>query len=737
MLPVIFAQHTAAAGGPLPPQPTGVRNAATADGSLVNFLSVAEANFDLETSKWHGFFWVLFDEFPETPGTLYPVLGQYNEAPDDSAFAVGAINTLGGDKKFAVTTCRDTILGHIFDNTLADDYFTNHGPVLNGVWYFVDYWLDTDLSQVSIRVNGSADGQTISTIADLPSCISVVDLQTFLFVNSPFPDQYILHGRLGGTGFRRGSKWSDAEMAYLYNAGCQILHSEVNLTAFPAFFTDLYCWWDMQEGSGVTRDNAQGTAARDLLNNGTVGQSCGTCYTCTSPLLTNLFGAYHADELVASSVLLDATVSARDFTQNNSPPSVAGVFSTARLFTAASSQSFSRADEAAQGFTANLSVAGWIKQTSNAGTQSIFQKWMNGVVNSMFRVFHPGSGLGTKFEFTSTINGDNTADAPAGQWVHGAWVYNGAGATNADRLKHYRNGILQTLVFTGTVPATLGASTQPLRIGGTGPNDYDGAMDEAALWSKSLTIEEVVEHMNNVHPWSAASPLLTNLYGAWHFDEETGVAIDTSGNGHHLSDNNSVTSFSGAPTPGANGSRLFTAANSEFLSRVTEPAQQFTTGLSVACWLNPASLLADMPIVSKYSTPGDRMFLIDQISGALFCFLSSGSIYGDKAGVLVAGTWVHICFTFDGTLTANVTGVYSDSDRLKLYIDGVGQQVLTIGGTIPSTLPASTAALVIGSHDTGTVYYDGQVDELGIWSRAISQPEVAMHKSGVFPWKKS
>lgn len=45
------------------------------------------------------------------------------------------------------------------------------------------------------------------------------------------------------------------------------------------------------------------------------------------------------------------------------------------------------------------------------------------------------------------------------------WVYDGAGATNADRLKMWRDGVAQTISFTGTIPATISNTATDLTWG--------------------------------------------------------------------------------------------------------------------------------------------------------------------------------------------------------------------------------------------------------------------------------
>lgn len=79
--------------------------------------------------------------------------------------------------------------------------------------------------------------------------------------------------------------------------------------------------------------------------------------------------------------------------------------------------------------------------------------------------------------------------------------------------------------------------------------------------------------------------------------------------------------------------------------------------------------------------------------------------------------WAHVAMTFDST-------------TLRLYVDGseVAAHVL------PTPGPAAEAAgLVIGGHRTGTGRnFDGMIDEVALWSRALTPVDIAaLHHSGV------
>lgn len=133
----------------------------------------------------------------------------------------------------------------------------------------------------------------------------------------------------------------------------------------------------------------------------------------------------------------------------------------------------------------------------------------------------------------SSVNGARVANALAtGVWAHFAFVYDGNGVGNAERLFLYKNGVGLTETFVGTVPASLAGSAQPFRvaqgeIADTNTHYLDGRVAHLKMWSAVLTAAEVFQEMNSYHPVRTAGLILWSPY-----DDGTS-ARDYSGNGNH------------------------------------------------------------------------------------------------------------------------------------------------------------------------------------------------------------
>jgi Concanavalin A-like lectin/glucanases superfamily len=76
---------------------------------------------------------------------------------------------------------------------------------------------------------------------------------------------------------------------------------------------------------------------------------------------------------------------------------------------------------------------------------------------------------------------------------------------------------------------------------------------------------------------------------------------------------------------------------------------------------------------------------------------------------IARGTWVHLATTYDGTTQ-------------RLFVNGVQVSQRAVSGTID----VSTGALRIGGNDVWAgEYFNGLIDEVRIFNRALSNGEIA------------
>jgi len=97
-----------------------------------------------------------------------------------------------------------------------------------------------------------------------------------------------------------------------------------------------------------------------------------------------------------------------------------------------------------------------------------------------------------------------------------------------------------------------------------------------------------------------------------------------------------------------------------------------------------------------------------------WAFVYTGTLYQSiKTGALGTANWYHFVATLSGT-------------SLTLYANGVAQTPATIAGSF-----AAASNFTIGTDENVTGFVNGTVDEVGIWSRALTPSEVVqLYNSG-------
>ena len=90
--------------------------------------------------------------------------------------------------------------------------------------------------------------------------------------------------------------------------------------------------------------------------------------------------------------------------------------------------------------------------------------------------------------------------------------------------------------------------------------------------------------------------------------------------------------------------------------------------------------------------------------------VADGAVYVTNVDDLVVAV-------YDGDGDAN-------TDRLKLYKDG-SEISMTYSGTIPSATDSNASNFYVGAYFTTTLNFAGEIDDLRIYTRALSSDDVA------------
>lgn len=205
--------------------------------------------------------------------------------------------------------------------------------------------------------------------------------------------------------------------------------------------------------------------------------------------------------------------------------------------------------------------------------------------------------------------------------------------------------------------------------------------------------------------------LTTNLVSYWKLDESSGNASDSVGS-NTLTNNNGVTYSAGKLGNGAN----FVDASSQSLSATA--LSLVTNAWTFGGWFNPSATDTSNKTFFSYApTSGsiNKIQIEGLVSGNIRClaFNSSGTLCKDYRTTvnLSASVWSHVAMTWDGS-------------TLKVYINGIESGVTKVTDT-SLTNTNTSRSFALGQEVSSTNYWNGSIDEVGVWSRALTADEVS------------
>lgn len=158
------------------------------------------------------------------------------------------------------------------------------------------------------------------------------------------------------------------------------------------------------------------------------------------------------------------------------------------------------------------SVSLWVKFGTLSGNHHIFGNRVDS--SNWAGAYQTGSSIRFYLANGAVKYGSFTPSLSTGTWYHFAFVFDGGGSTNSDRLKIYFNGSNQTLSFSGSIPGTWinftsgfpsSNYTQGAASGGTFP--FSGNIDEICTFNYALSGTQVSNLYNSGTP---TDPLSTS-----------------------------------------------------------------------------------------------------------------------------------------------------------------------------------------------------------------------------------
>ncbi|MFH0879401.1 MAG: LamG-like jellyroll fold domain-containing protein, partial [Lentisphaerota bacterium] len=151
----------------------------------------------------------------------------------------------------------------------------------------------------------------------------------------------------------------------------------------------------------------------------------------------------------------------------------------------------------------------------------------------------------------------------------------------------------------------------------------------------------------------------------------------------------------------------------DYASVADRPALDLTNNYTIEIWFKPKALTSVGGLVSKYHSAGANGYLVRLSSAAPYDGITFDEMTTTN-GLVTTGCWHH------------VAAVNSNGAR-TLYLNGIRR---ALSGT-PLAVKANADALVVGmDYLPSARYFNGQIDEVRLWSCVLSEDEVrdAMHR---------
>ncbi|MCA9268049.1 MAG: LamG domain-containing protein, partial [Planctomycetales bacterium] len=397
-----------------------------------------------------------------------------------------------------------------------------------------------------------------------------------------------------------------------------------------------------------------------------------------------------------------------------------------------------------------LNGAGGVTISAWVNTETQGSSAYNGIF--MTRDFNNQSNnsWGLAFETTGGDHLDSRVDgpgidsangllSPGAGWVHVALTWDGATQTHRQFVNGVQTNSASTAGDGGLSGGTIaGASNGPWFIGYdnccVNTRDLDGQIDDAAVWNQALTPAEIKQvydaGLNNTGAANAFASsaalgaIQQGLVGSWNMDQATGTqaAADSINNNHAALTNMDV---NGDWVSGQIGRALdFDGSNDQaVISGISQI--DGSPEMTISTWVNSDGGNNGWEGIFQHRSAANNnqnglMFPgsgpADDLQGRI-----NNSNFGDgttPAGAAPTGTWVHVVQT------------YKAGEFHRIYIDGVLVQE-DVGASAGNII--SDGAWRFGNDVCcGGRFYDGQIDDTGLWSRALSGQEIeAIRQAGL------
>lgn len=358
-------------------------------------------------------------------------------------------------------------------------------------------------------------------------------------------------------------------------------------------------------------------------------------------------------------------------------------------------------DSATLSITGSLTLSAWIKPESTSATQNdILGKWDSSSRES-YLLAQRGQKVRLYLDSASNYIETDSNVLTAATWAHVAGVYNQSQGT----ANIYINGELVPTTVTGTIPSSIGDDTGRFHIGadnssGTATNFFDGIIDDARVYSRNLSSQDISTLAN----WGAG-PIAQYTF-------------EDNPNGNVVNDNSTYSNnggFSGSTWPKfvsgkfGNGLNVNAGGNNNYVNVPdTYSLDIVKESLTLEGWVKRNSVGDSNETLYKK----DRNYILRYGGTDLNAYYwdTNGNQYQYTITTpLNIGKWYHIAVVIDADAPSNAT----------FYINGVP--------TVDAAATSATTAIYTNNLSlggSGSEELDGIMDQFQVYNYARSAKQI-------------
>lgn len=231
-------------------------------------------------------------------------------------------------------------------------------------------------------------------------------------------------------------------------------------------------------------------------------------------------------------------------------------------------------------------------------------------------------------------------------------------------------------------------------------------VNDSASTTKAVTVTAAPTTPGSTPGSTSGSAAATEgLVAAYGFEEASGTTvIDNSGNGNNGSVKEAV-----RVTSGRYGSALDFDGVNDWVTVNDSASLDLSDGMTIEAWIYPQSQNNDWQTIVMKETSNNAVYYLDSSNKKNLpeIAFNDGSWHVLKSTALPLNQWTHLVGTYDGQYQ-------------RLYANGVEVANRPQTGLIP----ASNGVLRIGGSGLWGEYFNGKIDELRIYNRALTATEV-------------